>query len=136
MYAGSALYEVPSFEDFLKQYEPVLFPKFKLNLQEYKKYYKKYLDYMRPDYKNIMTPIVDMDCYNFGVSFKDIKFLPTCIKALNDTSKKEVALKLLKRYTNESFDNKKDWKKWYMKNKSRLFFCETSGFKYFINTYY
>ena len=135
MYAGSALYEVPSFEDFVKQLEPDLFPKFKLNLQEYKKYYKKYIDFMRPDYKNITKPLVDMDCYNFGTSFKDVKFLPTCIKALNEASTKEVALKLLKRYTNESFDNKKDWEKWYRKNKSRLFFCETAGFKYFINIY-
>lgn len=125
---------IMSFEQFMKDKEPKLFSKFGTDLPKYKAYYKKNILFMRADPNSTRETLLDKEAMELGVSFTDPKFLKTCIDAL-DTEKKDIAIVLLKRYSNETFATAKEWKKWYNKNKKRLFFTETGGCKFLINPY-
>ena len=47
-------------------------------------------------------------------------------------SQQTTALKLLKRYTNESFDTKTEWQAWLETNRDRLFFSDFGGYKFYV----
>ncbi len=51
---------------------------------------------------------------------------------LEKKDKPDRALILLKRYTNENFDNAGEWRKWLDQNRSRLFFSDVGGYKFFV----
>jgi hypothetical protein len=44
----------------------------------------------------------------------------------------ELALRLLKRYTQERFETASQWRTWLNANRSRLFFSDVGGYKFFV----
>ncbi len=120
-------------DEYYRSREPKLYDKFGLDYKNYNNFYKRYIPFMRADPDFLFNFIIDEDAMKFGKSFYDEDFLPVCIAALKDETKKGIALLLLKRYTNEVFDSAKEWEKWYEKNREYLFFTETGGCKYLIN---
>ena len=51
---------------------------------------------------------------------------------LEKKDKPDRALRLLQRYTNEKFDTAAEWRKWLDQNRSRLFFSDVGGYKFFV----
>ncbi len=122
-------------EEYLNRYEKSLFSKLGTDLEKYSDFYNENANYLRADPKYPRNFIVDMEAKKLGKSFYDEDFIPYCIDALNDHTKKELALVLLKRYTTVSFNTYEEWNNWYTKNKDRLFFSEQGGCKNYINIY-
>jgi hypothetical protein len=61
--------------------------------------------------------------------------LEKCISMLQKDENDALARRLLERYTIEKFATSKEWKAWYDKNKSKLFYTESGGFKFMVDTY-
>ncbi len=133
LYTGKRAKNAPTLEELMARRENQLYPKFGLDFPKYKAFYIENLPYMRADRKKPRNFIVDEEAKKLGKSFYDEDFLPYCLNELKNGN--ETALVLLKRYTQESFSTYKEWKKWYKKNKKRLFFTVHGGCKYYINIY-
>ncbi len=78
---------------------------------------------------------VDEEAKSLGIANNDIKLLDKCISLLEDGKDEEKALVLLKRYTNYNFTTAKEWRKWYKTFNEYLFFTETGGFKFMVDTW-
>ena len=92
-------------------------------------------DYLYCDPKAFFEYTIDEDVKKIGISNHSIKLLDTCIDMLERNDRPDLALKVLKKYTTQNFTTAKDWSKWLSKNRDKLFFCETNGYKFMINTY-
>lgn len=61
--------------------------------------------------------------------------LEKCVEMLKQNDRPDLALRILKKYTTEGFETAKEWSDWLSKNKNKLFFTETDGYRFMINTY-
>jgi len=95
---------------------------------------KDNMDFMYCDPKGFYSYHVDEDVKKLKVSNHSTRLLETCIKMLKENHDPGLALRVLKRYTPENFETAAQWETWYDKNKSRLFFTETGGYKFLVNT--
>ena len=78
---------------------------------------------------NIYQP--DMELKSLGIpSNRQGQTLERLISLLEDEKQKELAQKLLLRYTTESFQTQAQWKGWLESNKSRLYFSDMGGYKF------
>ena len=61
--------------------------------------------------------------------------LEKCVAMLQQNDRADLALRILKRYTAKDFQTAAEWDEWLSKNKDKLFFTETGGYRFMINTY-
>ncbi|WBU88649.1 hypothetical protein [Cellulophaga omnivescoria] len=108
--------------------------KFGENWAMYENYYKENMDYFYPipDERYTYWSAVDEDAKALGIANNNIKILETAIAMLTNNDRTEMAKRILKRYTNETFSTAKEWKKWFNKNRKNLYFSEGDGYKYII----
>lgn len=105
----------------------------------YLKYYEENLGYLglselKEMYGNKYYDIViDKDLQSIGIANTDIKLLEKCISMLESNNQAELAQKLLEKYTTEEYTTPKEWRKWFKKNKERLFFTDRGGYKWMVN---
>ncbi len=126
--------EVQSFEDYLKQWEgPELFRQFGTDTRLYYKYFKDNYEYFYP--AGFQSVQLDSDALKLGISNRSLLMLEKCISLLQKDENDPLAHRLLERYTTEKFSTAQEWKNWYEKNKSNLFYTEAGGFKFMVNTY-
>ena len=59
-----------------------------------------------------------------------VKVLDVCVEKLLKKQDVTRAQRILERYTTQKFEHPKDWKKWLDKNRDRLFFSDTGGYKF------
>ena len=78
--------------------------------------------------------VVDEDAKAIKSSNRRIETLDRCVSMLEKSDRPELALRLLKRYTDESFDTPGQWRGWLDKNRSRMFFSDVGGYKFFLDT--
>jgi hypothetical protein len=123
-----------SFEEYIKNIaDPGLFERFGTNTTLYRKYYKDNYEYFYPlDADHLQ---LDTDALQLGISNRQIKILEKCIQMLRDQQDAELALRVLHRYTTENFSTAADWTSWLNKNRKKLFYTESGGFKFMVNTY-
>lgn len=98
----------------------------------YENYYKENLDYFYPEKYGWYKMILDEDAKSLGIANNDIKLLDKAITMLKDKSKKEMAYRLLLRYTKQDFKTDKEWIKWFKKNRKSLYFSEGDGYKFIV----
>jgi hypothetical protein len=98
---------------------------------------EKYIAWVRDNYEWIRPGAaaselpeiaVDQDAKALGLSTRKVESLDAWVKLLERKEQAEVALRLLKRYTGEAFDDAKDWRSWLDSNRDRLFFDEVGGY--------
>jgi hypothetical protein len=119
-------------EKFLEQLFPEdLRKRFGSDAEKYLQYYQDNLEYLHPSPSDGKL-LVDDDVKDLGLSNRKVELLDRCVSMLEKGQKSEVALRILKRYTNERFTEGRDWKAWLEKNRGRLFFSDVGGFKFFI----
>ncbi|WP_459068131.1 hypothetical protein [Flavitalea flava] len=123
-----------SWEDYLKDLMGPFAKQFGSNASAFQKYIKENMDFVYCDPKGFFSYNIDEDVKKLKVSNHSTKLLETCITLLKDNEEPELALRVLKRYTSENFTTAGQWDAWYNKNKSRLFFTETGGYKFLVNT--
>jgi hypothetical protein len=54
------------------------------------------------------------------------------VSKLEKKEQPDLALRLLKRYTQEKFETASQWRAWLDANRSRLFFSDVGGYKFFL----
>ncbi|WP_341838863.1 hypothetical protein [Chitinophaga caseinilytica] len=127
--------EIPSWEDYLKSLTGKYHGKFGSDASAFQAYISKNFDYLYCDPTAFFTWTVDEDVAQIGVSNHSIKLLDTCIDMLRRKDREDLALKVLKRYTAENFTTAKEWGAWLSAHRKKLFFSETNGYRFVINTY-
>lgn len=97
--------------------------------EKYLAYYRENLEYLHP---SAATLVVDEDVKGLGLSNRKIELLDRCVAMLGKGERPALALRILKRYTKERFDDAESWRIWLEKHRSRLFFTDVGGFKFLI----
>jgi hypothetical protein len=106
--------------------------RFGMNADLYEAYYRENLEFVRPAGADLRDFQIDEEAKAVGPSNRRVEFLDRCVTMLEKKDNPDRARGLLKRYTNEQFDNAADWRKWLDQNRSRLFFSDVGGYKFFV----
>jgi hypothetical protein len=105
--------------------------RFGLNADLYEAYYRENLEFLRPGERHGAFEL-DEEAKAVGPSNRRVEFLDRCVTMLENKDKSDRPLRLLKRYTNETFENAAEWRKWLDQNRSRLFFSDVGGYKFLV----
>lgn len=127
--------KIPTWEEFLKQTMGKFAGQFGTDAAGFQKYLTDNFNYLYCDPTKFFDYSIDEDVQKIGVSNHNVKLLETCVEMLKRNDQTELALRVLKRYTAQSFTTAKEWSNWLLKNRSKLFFTETDGYRFMINTY-
>jgi hypothetical protein len=126
--------EMERFEDYLKnQAGNELFARFGTNTALYHKYYRDNYEYFYPS--GMYSLQLDADAQKLKLSNRKVAILEKCIQLLEKNETPELALRVLERYTTEKFTTAVEWRKWLDKNRGNLFYTESGGFKFMVNTF-
>jgi hypothetical protein len=106
--------------------------KYELDADKLIAYYKENLEYLRPTGDSPPQFAVDEDAKAVGPSNRKVELLDRCIVRLEKHDQPELALRLLKRYTQESFETATQWRNWLDANRGRIFFSDVGGYKFFV----
>ena len=123
-----------SWEEYLKDMMGPFAKQFGSDAPAFQKYIKENMDFLYCDPNAFWSYNIDEDVKKLKVSNHSTKMIEVCIKMLKANKDPELALRVLRRYTAESFTTADQWDAWYSSNKSRLFFTETGGYKFLVNT--
>jgi len=97
-------------------------------------YYKDNYPYFYMEGMGV-TPIIDEGAKSLNIANNNPQLLEQCINMLEKGEDTEMALLLLKRYTEFNYTSAKEWERWYKTYKDYLFFTELGGYKFMIDTY-
>jgi hypothetical protein len=118
---------------YLQQVIPKpLYDEFGLDSDKYVAYYRENLEYLWPDPDDAEKFAVDDDAKTVGPSNRRPEMLERCVAMLQSNDRPELATRLLKRYTSEDIATAAQWRTWLDANKSRLFFSDVGGYKFFV----
>lgn len=126
---------IETWEEFLKQMMGKFSAQFGTDAVAFQKYMRDNFGYVYCDPNKFFDYSIDEDVKKIGISNHDVKLLQTCIDMLTHNNQRELALRILKRYTTENFTTAKEWDQWFSTNRNKLFFTETDGYRFMINTY-
>jgi hypothetical protein len=76
---------------------------------------------------------VDEELKSFGIGSNDPQLIARLVEARR-AKDSELAQTLLVRYTSESFTTAEGWATWFLVNSDRMFFTESGGYKWMVNT--
>lgn len=127
--------KIATWEEYLKQIMGKFSGQFGTDAVAFQKYMKDNFGYLYCDPNKFFDYSIDEDVKQIGISNHNVKLLEKCIDMLKHNEQPDLALRVLKRYTAEDFTTAKEWSHWLSKNKSKLFFTETDGYKFMVNTY-
>lgn len=104
------------------------------DVAEYTTYYRTNFEYLRPagGEGREFQFVVDEDVKSLGVSNRKIELLERCVSLLEAHDRPELALRILKRYTQETFESASPWREWLRMHRDRLFFSDVGGYKFFV----
>ncbi|MBL9207879.1 MAG: protein-disulfide reductase DsbD N-terminal domain-containing protein [Opitutaceae bacterium] len=122
-----------SFEDTLRNRFKDLYPVYGTDVAAYHRYYDENFDYFyseAPFYKLV----VDEDAKAAGIPNTHPRILAWAIEQWEKNTDVERARRILKRYTLLDYETAGEWRAWYDQNRSRLFFTETGGFVFMVNS--
>ena len=103
--------------------------RFGKDAEKFVAYYTENLEYLIPSKSGFA---VDEDVKGLGLSNRKVELLDKCVPLLERGEQAETALRILKRYTTESFADAKLWRSWLKENRTRLFFTDVGGFKFLV----
>lgn len=125
---------IQTYADFLKRYQKELFDKFGEDEKAYIAYYDKNYDYFYSEDANYVITL-DEDVKSLGIPNTDQRLLEKCIQLLESNQDVAKAKRILARYTLLNFTTPKEWRLWYEKNKNKIFFTQTGGFYFMVDTH-
>ncbi|WP_157962988.1 hypothetical protein [Chitinophaga deserti] len=127
--------ELPTWESHMKSLTGKYYEKFGNDAAAFQQYMNTNFDYIYCDPKAFFSYEIDEDVATIGVPNHSLKLLDACISMLERKVREDMALRVLKRYTGENFTAAAEWKSWLAKHRKKLFFSETNGYRFVINTY-
>ena len=126
--------DTQSFGDYVKGYAgDSLFAIYGTNISLYHKYYRQNYEYFYPS--GVYTLQLDRDAQKLGISNRKVALLDKCVGLLEANKEVEMAQRLLERYTTQKFNKAAEWRNWLNLNRNNLFYTESGGFKFMVNTY-
>lgn len=129
---GSREEAIPSYADYVKERADDLFDKFGTDGDAYEKYYTENLPYFYGSLKDYGVEL-DEDAKSLGIANNDKRILDKAISLWENNQDVEKAKRILYRYTLLRYDNAKQWRQWYNKYQSKLFFTESGGWLWLVN---
>ncbi|WP_299671866.1 hypothetical protein [uncultured Polaribacter sp.] len=99
-----------------------------------REYLKENRDYFYSEPSGFYDLKVDKDVKSLGIANTNIKVLDKAIGMLERKQDVDKAYRILMRYTLESFKSPKDWRTWFNKYKDDMFFTESGGYVWMINS--
>ncbi|CAM3759332.1 hypothetical protein [Flavobacterium chungbukense] len=132
--AQSQTIPIPTWEEYIKQQSGNFFkPEYAKNVDKLKKYLSDNKKYMYSGTEDFYTLKLDEDIKKLGIGNNDVKLLQQCIYLLQNNKEKDLANRILTRYTGLE-KNPQEWENWFSTNSSKLFFTESGGYKWLIDT--
>lgn len=129
------VWDEPTYETFLeslyKVVPPTILQQTGKDSQAIARYLHDNKGYIVPGGGPLMS--LDPDAKALGIPNNDVRILEKCISLLESGQQQDLALRVLKRYTEVEFATPAEWKKWLTTNRSKLFFSDMGGFKFFLN---
>lgn len=126
--------DMERFEDYLKNHAgKELFDKFGTKTSLYHKYYRDNYEYFYPS--GVYSLQLDQDAQKLRLSNRKVAILEKCVQLLEKNEETALALRVLERYTAEKFTTAAAWRKWLDQNRENLFYTESGGFKFMVNTF-
>lgn len=126
--------DTQSFEDYVRGFAgDSLFRLYGTNIGLYHKYYRENYEYFYPS--GVYTLQLDHDAQKLGISNRKVALLDKCVSLLEHGKDVAMAQRLLERYTTQNFTKAADWRNWLNQNRNNLFYTESGGFKFMVNTY-
>ncbi|MBR5349840.1 MAG: hypothetical protein IK124_01235 [Prevotella sp.] len=123
----------PSHETFVKQYAGDYFDQFGMDFAAYKKFFTENMDYLYGGDGRLHL-VLDEDVKSLGIPNNDIRLLDTAISMLEQGKDIGKARRILSRYTQKDFSTAKAWRQWFVENKDKLFFTESGGWVWLVNS--
>ena len=151
MYAQFEPEPEKTYEEFLQRYNDDLFPQFGTDEQKYLDYYDRNAPYFYGG-KGSYELTIDEDCKQLGIAVGDKRLLDKAISLWETASKAQanipagqltnpqhqdkidMAKRLLYRYTLLRFATPQEWRSWYRTYGDRLFWTESGGWLFMVNT--
>ena len=127
--------KIETYEAYMKRVMGKYAAQFGTDGEAFQKFIKDNIGYVYCDPTAFFDYRIDEEVKQIGISNHDIKLLDACIDMLKKNDRAELALSVLKRYTAQNFTTAKEWSTWLSKNRSKLFFSETDGYRFMVNTY-
>lgn len=97
----------------------------------YEAHYRDHLEYLTYD-QTARHYVVDEDCQSLGVSNRDPATLAKCAALLADPDRRDRALAVLHRYTDQEFTSRSEWEAWLERVADRLFFSDVGGYRFYV----
>jgi len=92
------------------------------------------LPYLYKDEKSRAGLTVDADAKYLGIANNNHAILDKAISMLEKGENKDLAQRILDRYTLATFKTPGQWREWYEKYKNKMFFSESGGFYFLVNS--
>ena len=127
--------KIATWEEYLKQIMGKFSGQFGSDAVGFQNYLKDNFNYLYCNPDGFYEFSIDEDVKQIGISNHDVKLLEKCIDMVKHNKQPDLAFRVLKRYTTENFATTKEWSNWLSRNKGKLFFTETGGYKFMVNTY-
>ena len=132
MYVQFAPQPEQTYEQFLQRYNNDLFPQFGTDEQKYMNYFDENRDYFHGGAGYSLT--VDEDAKSLGIPVGDLRLLDKAISLWESNQDAAKGKRLLTRYTLCRFGTPDAWRSWYNTYKERMFFTESGGWFYMVNS--
>lgn len=120
-----------SYEERLQEYFPDLYKQFGTDEEAYADYFHDNAPYFYPQDYGFY---IDEDVRSLGIPNNDIRLLDKAISLWESGERVAKARRILKRYTLCRFTTPAEWRTWFEANKSRLFFTESGGWVFLVDT--
>lgn len=124
---------LPTQEQWIRQCAGSLFEMFGTDEAAYAKYYEENTPYFYSTFDSHGL-LLDEDAKSLGIPNNDVRILDKAILLWETTEDVAKGRRLLERYTLLRYDNPKQYRAWYLKYKDKLFFTESGGWKWLVNS--
>ena len=121
------------YDAYLQERYPDLYVLFGTDEKGYADYFADNAPYFMPDPRRFGF-LIDEDARSLGIPTNDVRLLDKAISLWESGENEEKGRRLLERYTLCRFDTPAEWRAWFEANKSRLFFTESGGWYFLVNT--
>lgn len=103
---------------------------YNMDIDAVRKFLIENMDYFNGGHQSEGNLVVDEEVKALGIPNWDIRLLDTCVSMLKAQRQPDKALRILKRYTNQQFNDAVSWYKWLDTYRDRLFFTELGDYKF------
>jgi len=124
----------PAKAEFLEKRMKSYYPLFGTDNLAYIRYFDENKDYFYGE-NGTYKITIDEDVKSLGIPYYDRRLLDKCIGMLEKEQDVEKANRILDRYTLCDFKNPAEWRAWYNKYKDKIFFTETGGYYFMVDSY-